>query len=205
MGMAPGIRTCYSTGFVRRDEDGRTVVRPVAAVFFILQGADVTMKRLSVLAVAALMIAAVAFVSVTYAMSNDEMVKGAAALDQAFLKAFNAGDANAVAACYASDAVLFPPDQLMVKGQPAVLSGFAQMVKMMPGCTLDLTESHTMVAGDKVISYGTFKMTETGPDGKPMEMMGRYTDVKAMQNGKWVYLVDHASVPMPAPEPEEGE
>ena len=44
-----------------------------------------------------------------------------------------------------------------------------------------------------------------------VEAMGRYTDVKAQRDGKWVYIIDHASVPLPPPsatadqevEPEE--
>jgi hypothetical protein len=30
-------------------------------------------------------------------------------------------------------------------------------------------------------------------------MEGRYTSVAVRKNGKWMYVVDHASVPMPPP------
>jgi len=30
-------------------------------------------------------------------------------------------------------------------------------------------------------------------------MEGRYTDVKAKRDGRWVYLLDHASAPIPPP------
>jgi len=43
----------------------------------------------------------------------------------------------------------------------------------------------------------------TGPEGKPFEMTGRYTDVKALRDGKWVYITDHASVPAVAPEEDD--
>ena len=43
----------------------------------------------------------------------------------------------------------------------------------------------------------------TGPDGEPLQMEGRYTDAKAERDGKWVYLVDHASVPIPPPPSDE--
>ena len=42
-----------------------------------------------------------------------------------------------------------------------------------------------------------------GPDGTPIEVHGRYTDVKAERDGRWVYLVDHGSVPTSAQEPPE--
>ena len=44
-------------------------------------------------------------------------------------------------------------------------------------------------------------MTVRGADGKPTEMTGRYTDVKAERDGKWVYLMDHGSAPLPPPPP----
>ena len=34
------------------------------------------------------------------------------------------------------------------------------------------------------------------------EILGRFTDVKGQRDGKWVYLMDHGSVPlMPPPAP----
>lgn len=32
-----------------------------------------------------------------------------------------------------------------------------------------------------------------------MEMRARYSDVKAKRDDKWVYIFDHASVPLPPP------
>jgi hypothetical protein len=32
-----------------------------------------------------------------------------------------------------------------------------------------------------------------------MELDGRFTDVKTQRDGKWVYILDHASAPMPGP------
>ncbi|HEX5131302.1 MAG TPA: nuclear transport factor 2 family protein [Candidatus Krumholzibacteria bacterium] len=157
------------------------------------------MKRVFVCA-AMVFLAAFVVAPASHASDDAEVLKAAAAVDDAFLKAFNSDDAKGMAACYSKDAVLFPPDVLTVTGSTAIMSTFAVMVKTMPGCKLEMTDRHSIVAGDKVISYGTFKMTAPGPDGKPMEMMGRFTDVKAMQDGKWVYIHDHASMPMPAPE-----
>lgn len=36
-------------------------------------------------------------------------------------------------------------------------------------------------------------------------MMGRYTDIKAERDGKWVYIMDHASMPLPPPSAEKEE
>jgi len=34
-------------------------------------------------------------------------------------------------------------------------------------------------------------------------MEGRFSDVKAVRDGKWVYVMDHASIPVPPPLPAE--
>ena len=55
-----------------------------------------------------------------------------------------------------------------------------------------------MPAGDVVLGWGTFKLTLPGGGG---EILGRYTDVKGQRDGKWVYLMDHGSAPLPPPAP----
>ncbi|HEX9660334.1 MAG TPA: hypothetical protein VGA18_08535 [Rhodothermales bacterium] len=42
----------------------------------------------------------------------------------------------------------------------------------------------------------TFTMTIPTPDGA-QEMHGRFTDLKAERDGKWLCVHDHASVPLP--------
>jgi ketosteroid isomerase-like protein len=56
-----------------------------------------------------------------------------------------------------------------------------------------------MPAGDVVIGWGLWRVTVAGPDGAPVEVVGRYTDVKAERDGTWVYILDHASAPLPPP------
>ena len=34
-------------------------------------------------------------------------------------------------------------------------------------------------------------------DGTSTVLQGRYSDVKAQRDGQWVYIMDHASVPLP--------
>ena len=59
----------------------------------------------------------------------------------------------------------------------------------------------TSPQGDVVLGWGRWTMTVPTGDGTAMVLQGRYSDVKAMRDGKWVYILDHASVPMP-PAPE---
>lgn len=136
----------------------------------------------------------------------DEMIAAADALDDAFVAAFNAGDADAMTALFWNDpdVMSFPPDALVVRGFEEVGAANAAFVAGTQGSTLELTERHQLPIGEAVLGYGLFTLTMPATDGgEPTEIVGRYTDLKAQRDGSWVYLVDHASVPPPGePEPE---
>jgi uncharacterized protein (TIGR02246 family) len=131
------------------------------------------------------------------------MLASATALDEQFAAAYNAYDAEAVAALYwnSPETVSFPPDVMVVRGFDAIRSGTVEGMAAMQaaGAKLELTETHHMVIGDAVATWGMWKLTMTGPDGAPMEMAGRFSDIKAERDGKWVYVMDHASAPLPPP------
>ena len=56
--------------------------------------------------------------------------------------------------------------------------------------------------GDTSVAWGrwTQKMTPKS-GGDPVSMEGRFTPVAKKIGGKWYYVVDHASAPLPAPPP----
>lgn len=126
------------------------------------------------------------------------MVTAADALDKRFLEAFNAGDVDALAATYwnSPNLVSFGPDGMGTKGWETTKAGSVEMFKAMPGAKLEFTTMQNDVHGDMVLGWGTWKMTIPTPAG-PQVMEGRYSDAKALKDGKWVYLMDHASVPLP--------
>jgi ketosteroid isomerase-like protein len=72
----------------------------------------------------------------------------------------------------------------------------------MKGGKLELLESSNAAAGEVVLGTGKWRFTIPSPQGAPIEVMGRYTDVKAKRGGKWVFILDHASAPLPAPQGE---
>ncbi len=135
--------------------------------------------------------------------TDAEKLAAAEALDQRFLEAFNKGDVDGLAATYwnSPKLVSFGPDGMGTTGWDAAKAGSVEMFKAMPGAKLENLSHHNDVHGDTVLGWGTFKMTIPTPGG-PQVIEGRYTDVKMMHDGKWVYVMDHASVPLPpAPEP----
>ena len=135
--------------------------------------------------------------------TDAEKLAAAEALDQRFLEAFNKGDAEALAATYwnSPKLVSFAPEGMGTTGWDASRAGAVEMFKAMPGVKLENLSHHNDVHGDVVLGWGTFKMTIPTPGG-PQVIEGRYTDVKMMHDGKWVYVMDHASVPVPPPPPE---
>jgi uncharacterized protein (TIGR02246 family) len=134
-----------------------------------------------------------------------DQVKAAAALDQAFVEAFNRGDAEALAALYSKGTAVtsFPPDGFERRGHEAILAGYRETFAGGPIGTLEFTEAHHLPAGEAVVSWGTWKLALPAAEGAaPTEIRGRFTDVKPERDGQWVYLVVHAwgpSPPAPAP------
>lgn len=111
------------------------------------------------------------------------------------------GDLEAMTALYwkSPEVVSSPPGELVARGHDAIRAGFEKEFTA-KGAKLEVTESHHVVLGDAVLGWGLWKWMGPGPDGKIIEATGRYTDVKAERDGKWVYILDHASSPMMMPE-----
>ena len=132
------------------------------------------------------------------------MIAAAKELDGRFIAALNAGDVDALIACYHDTPELtsFDVGTLVAKGHAAVREGLTHAVAGMAGGTITLHDTHYQPAGNYVVTWGLWDFTMTLPDGTPMTMSGRFTDMKTEMNGKWGYVHDHASVPMPPPEEE---
>jgi ketosteroid isomerase-like protein len=122
------------------------------------------------------------------------MIESARAADAAFVADFNKGDVDATASHYwnSPDVVLYPPGEMECHGWQQARDALAHVFKQMPGAQLKLIDPQYQVAGKDVIGYG--RWTLTPPNGQPLE--GRYTQVMAKKDGKWVMILDHPSVPM---------
>ena len=123
---------------------------------------------------------------------------GIAAVDQAWIKAITANDLEAVIALYAPDAVMYPPDVMTAKGKDAIRENYRGLLSAMTVQSAVLTDSHSETLGDTSFGWGRFtlKMVPKA-GGDPVLMEGRYTAVAKKIGGKWLYVADHASLPMP--------
>ena len=121
---------------------------------------------------------------------------------QCFLGGFKAGDADASTACYADDAVLWIPGQPMAKGREQIHAAFAGFFAAFTVKDMAISEMGHQALGDAVSTWGTFTLVAIDKaTGKESTEVGRYVDVSRKIDGKWVYVVDHASDDPPPPAP----
>jgi ketosteroid isomerase-like protein len=130
----------------------------------------------------------------------DTPTEAARDIAQLFYKACSEQDVEAVAALYTDDAiVIWPPAGAEGVG-PAAGRDFATKfcTKDAPPLELVKVEGRDIGAG-QVLAHGTWKQTVTAADGTKTTFPVRTTEIIVARDGKWKYLVDHASIGVPAP------
>jgi ketosteroid isomerase-like protein len=112
------------------------------------------------------------------------------AVDQSWLKAYNAGDANAIAGLYDEKAILMPPGAPAARGRASIrlflASDMAASKKV--GAVFHLgAKSDGGVNGDMGWMSGTYSVTDAS--GKVIDN-GKYLSVSKKEGGKWLYVRD---------------
>jgi len=118
----------------------------------------------------------------------------AASANDCFKPAFKSGDADAVAACYAEDAIIWFPGGPMASGRAAIRDGFAGYFSHVTIKDVVFTEIGREAMGVTQATWGTYSITlvDKVTQAESVEA-GRYTDVQKKVDGRWVYVVDHPS------------
>lgn len=101
----------------------------------------------------------------------------------AYRAAALAGDAKAVAALYADDAVEMPPNHPPVKGRAAIEAYYVEQFQMGKVDSFTLTHLDTRASGDIGYDVGTFTQAMGGE--KPMKDSGKYTVILRKVGGAW--------------------
>ena len=107
--------------------------------------------------------------------------------------AMNGGDPDGIAALYAEDARLMPPNHEAMVGHDAVKETFNSMIEM--GLRVELTPIETKSAGDIAYNVGNYVLTgggEVADRGKYIETWRRGDD------GVWLMTNDIWNSDMPA-------
>ncbi len=150
---------------------------------------------LGVLALAAaIVLSAPTFLSAQGLAGADlEAQKG---ISSAFVRNVLARDWDAVAAMYAEDAILCPPNQPAVKGRAAIR---AWLSNFPPVTAFTATDVRIDGHGDLAYGHGTFEITLTPPGAAaPIKDRGKYLDVRKKQkDGRWLYVMDFWSSDLP--------
>ena len=115
-------------------------------------------------------------------------------------KGFNGGDAKAVSALYADDAIVMPPGAPAVKGRDAILAFFTKEVggAKSAGAVFNLDpKTDVGVSGNMGWESGTYTVTVKGA----VVESGKFLSVSRKKGGKWLYIRDtwNADAP-PAPQ-----
>lgn len=138
-----------------------------------------------------LVIAVLAFFGINgFAADGTADVAAMHAVDQAWLKAYNAADGDALAALYDEKAVLMPPGAPAAHGRAAIKAFLAadSAASAKAGVAFHLgANPDGGVNGDLGWVSGTYSVTDKS--GKVIDS-GKYLSVSKKQAGKWLYFRD---------------
>lgn len=112
------------------------------------------------------------------------------AVDQAWVKAYNAGEVDGVTKLYANDAILMPPGAPGAHGRAAIHAFFASDIpaSQKAGVTFHLTgQEDGGVSLDWGWCSGTYSVTDKS--GKVVDA-GKYLSVSHKDGGVWRYVRD---------------
>lgn len=123
------------------------------------------------------------------------------AVDDAWLAAFEKADADALAALYAEDAMVMDPGPLMViKGREAIRASFEELAGTTSGIKMKVDQREITVRGEVAWVTALWEMSaHDKASAATITMKGRACSIMEKRDGKWLIVVDHASVPFVPP------
>ncbi|MGN6309904.1 MAG: SgcJ/EcaC family oxidoreductase [Xanthobacteraceae bacterium] len=127
------------------------------------------------------------------------MQHDAASVLAAWVAGFNAGDVDAIAGLYSSDATLFGTiSPSLTTRLEDVRAYFAAVAKSRMQVQLVDAPTVTNIADAAVVLSGPYEFSGPQPDGESFVMPARYSFVIANINSRWRIVHQHSS-PRPKP------
>ena len=119
----------------------------------------------------------------------------------AWFEAYNAGNADAIAAQYASDGILMPPNAPAATGRAAIKAFITTDTANTKAAGLQLRNngiSAIGISGDLAWMSGTFSVVDA--KGTAVDT-GKYVSVHRKTDGAWLYVRDiwNSDTPLPPP------
>ena len=127
-------------------------------------------------------------------------------LSQKFVTACEAGKVSEALALYVDDAVVVYPSE------NARAAGKAEIAKVLGDlCEAGLGRSRWLggsgawfgTGENAIVATGAWETSGEGPDGKPVSVIVRTTELLVKTPDGWKYRLDHASVGVPLPAPTD--
>jgi ketosteroid isomerase-like protein len=106
-------------------------------------------------------------------------------------------------AFYTDDAAVLPPNDKTATGKDNISKIITGLLGL-PNLSVSWTPTKVEVAkaSDLAYLYGTYQLSFTGPDGKPVDDHGKTLEIwKKQADGNWKCIVDTWSTDLPMPAP----
>ena len=113
-------------------------------------------------------------------------------------KAYNAGDAAAIAALYTEDGMVMPPNAGASTGRKAIQAFVEEDIAANKGNKLEIESVESSKSGDLGFATGNWRIKD--PKGTVLDE-GKWVEVRKMVGGQWQIYRDiwNSSRPLPAP------
>ena len=135
----------------------------------------------------------------TAAIARADLTAEIRAHEDAFARACETGNLDAVLALYTDDAVLiWPGAGEEARGKKDIATRATRLCKETRDLKLTI-ESLQVIPIDEshAVAVGRWQNSFTGPAGAHRSAIVRTTEVLVKRDGAWRYLVDHASIGLP--------
>lgn len=111
---------------------------------------------------------------------------------RAFQDAFNRRDLDALLALYEPEAAFVPQPGQVVSGPAALKEALGAFLALNGQLEIaEIEPQHIAQSGDLALVSETWKIAGTGPNGEPVALSGRTTDVLRRQpDGTWRWVID---------------
>jgi uncharacterized protein (TIGR02246 family) len=126
----------------------------------------------------------------------------AKAVGDAFAKAMAARDVPAVLALYRDDATIIWPGRGEEGSGKAAIERIVRDTLASSPKDLEFVQKGNQaraLGSDYIVNVGTWETSFTGPRGRRVTQAVRTSEVLQKVDGRWLYVVDHASVGTPPP------
>ncbi len=125
---------------------------------------------------------------------TDAELEEAKELDQRFVDAMNRKDLEAAMDCF-----LDSPDLTLVlkgkeyRGTEQAREAIQELFDQSESINLTVEEISHITSGDGVIGVGKAVYRIKPVNGEPTLMVERWSDLRRKVDGRWVYIIDHAT------------